>query len=173
MSGTPGTVADNYFRFAVARWKTSTGSGRQQTGSGPLERSLVCRMVETDWVTLGQCSSVQKTRLAQGEGTVADMYFRFAAATVEKVDLVQSRFFDESRRFPPWRQRTGSAVLGVFEGGNRLGGPQAVTTRRENTSGTPGTTSDNHFRFAAAMMKTVESDWADISMILGEWISAV
>jgi len=72
-------------------------------------------------------------------------------------------FFDESelsqvwlgqnRRFPPWRLRTGSAVLGVSKGGNRLGGPQAVTTCRENTSGTSRTTADNYFWFAAASGK--------------------
>jgi len=58
-------------------------------------------------------------------------------------------FFDESdlsqvglgqsRRFPAWRQPTGSAVFDVSEGGNRPGGPQAVTLRRENASVTPET----------------------------------
>jgi len=59
----------------------------------------------------------------------------------------------QSRRCVAWRQRTGSAILEVSEGGNRPGGPQAVTPRRENASVTPGTTSDNYFRFAAAMVE--------------------
>jgi len=40
---------------------------RQQTGNGPPERSLVWQMMETDWATLGQCSSVQQTRLTHEE----------------------------------------------------------------------------------------------------------
>jgi len=63
--------------------------------------------------------------------------------------------------FSPWWQQTGGAVLGVYEGGNQLGGPQAVTSR-ENTSGTLETTFDYYFWLASATVKTVESDWADL-----------
>jgi len=74
-----------------------------------------------------------------------------------------TRFFDEShlsqvglgqsRCFPAWRQRTGSEVLDVSEGGNRHGGPQAVTPSREMASVTLGTNSDNYFQFAAATVE--------------------
>jgi len=56
-------------------------------------------------------------------------------------------------RFSAWRQKTGSAVLDVSEGGKRPGRPQTVIPRRENASVTPGTTSDNYFRFAAATVE--------------------
>jgi len=52
------------------------------------------------------------------------------------------------------RKWSARAVLGVSEGGIRLGDPQALPISRENMSGTRGTMADNYFRFAAA---TVES----------------
>jgi len=51
----------------------------------------------------------------------------FGTEFFDKSDLSQVRL-GESRRFSPWRQRTGSAVLDGSKGGNRVGGPRAVTT---------------------------------------------
>ena len=97
---------------------------------------------------------------------VVDLLIPESGVDFERFQVCGTGFFDESdlsqvrlgqfRGFPPWRQRTGNAVLEGSEGGNRLGGPRAVTPSRENTSGTPGTTSDNHFRSAAATLETTQ-----------------
>jgi len=50
----------------------------------------------------------------------------FRTGFFDESDLSQVRL-GESRRFPPWQLRTGSAVLDGSEGGNRVGGPRAVT----------------------------------------------
>ena len=78
----------------------------------------------------------------------------FGTGFFDESDLSQVRL-GQSRSFPPWRQRTGSAVLEGSEGGNRLGERQAVTPVEK----TPPAhreiyASDDHFRSAAT---TVES----------------
>jgi len=50
----------------------------------------------------------------------------FGTGFFDESDLSQVRL-GQSRRFPLWWQRTGSAVLDCSEGGSRLGGPRAVT----------------------------------------------
>jgi len=68
---------------------------------------------------------------------VVDLLIRDSGVRSEWFEMFGTMFFDESdlsqvglgqsRRFPVWRQRTGSASLDVSEGGNRTGGPPAIT----------------------------------------------
>jgi len=102
---------------------------------------------------------------------VADLLIRESGVRSEWFQVFRTRFFDESdmsqvrlgqsRRFPAWRQRTGSAVRDVSEGGNQPGGPrQSSAPRRANASVTPRITSDNYFWFTAAMLEsTLHNTW--------------
>jgi len=90
--------------------------------------------------------------LIRESGIRSEWFQVFGTGFFDESDLSQVGL-DQSRRFPAWWQRAGSAVLDVSEGGNLPGEPMAVTPRRENASVTPGTISDNYFRFAAAMVE--------------------
>jgi len=80
-----------------------------------------------------QSSDVDQPRLRR----VVDLLIRENEVRSEWYKVFGMRFFDESdlsqvglgqsRRFPSWRQRTGSAILDVSENVNRPGGPQAVS----------------------------------------------
>jgi len=83
-----------------------------------------------------------------------DFLIRESRVRFEWFQVFGTGFFDESDlsqvglgqsgRFPAWRQRTGSAVLYVSEGGNRPDEPLGGYPRPENASVTPVTTSDNY-----------------------------
>jgi len=91
------------------------------------------------------------------KGRVDSEWFKvFGTGFFDESDLSQVRL-GQSLSFPTRRLWTGSAVLEGSEGGDYLEGPQAVTPRRENTSGTPGTTSDNHFRSAVATLEIIRA----------------
>jgi len=64
--------------------------------------------------------------LIRESGVCSEWFQVFGTRFFDKIDLSQVRL-GQSRRFPAWRQRTGSVVLDVPEGRNRSGGPQAVT----------------------------------------------
>jgi len=107
-----------------------------------------------------QSGDVDQPRLRR----VIDLLIRKSGISSEWFQVCGTVFFDESdlskvglgqsQRFPVWGQRTGSVVLDMSEGGNRLNLRQSTPItqlRRENASITPGTTSDNYFRFAASL----------------------
>jgi len=59
------------------------------------------------------------------------------------------------------RKLSSRAVLGVLEGGNRLGYPRAVLSVQKTRLAQGEPFADKYFRFAVDTMETVESDWAD------------
>jgi len=112
------------------RWKTV---GRVRTS---LEQVQSVEKTRWQLSQVAQCGRVMLINLVSRR--VVDRLVRESGVRSEWFQVFGTRFYDESdlsqveldqsRRFPAWRQRTGSAVLDVSEGVNRPGGPQAVTT---------------------------------------------
>jgi len=60
--------------------------------------------------------------LISESGVRSKWFLVFGTTFFNEFDLSQVGL-GQSRRFPPWQQRTGSAVLDVSESGNQPGGP--------------------------------------------------
>jgi len=125
----PPTTTSVCFRHGGKQWG---GSGlaldrfspsRKHVGNSPRSHNAVRWCRSTSSLTGGRSPHLWKRVSSEWSQVLRTGFF-------DESDLSQVRLC-QSRRFPAWRQRTGSAVLDVSEGGNRPGGPQAVTPSRK------------------------------------------